>query len=218
MTRGFLSSPRRVLSVLALVSVTVYSTHASKDVEDKPAENDTSVIDVQFVISARELPTKKGILGQTNRPDSYVELEYFEKMTGGESKVYLTSTVPSTANPEWPDIVHVKFHNGQGQRIKFAVMEGSSDKEISHCSVSLKSIVNGTDNALEVELVGPSQKNGRLIINTLINKTPNDATVERLASTSKAKDIVIDLEKNPKDTRKSKKNKKNKKAAEDDED
>lgn len=36
-------------------------------------------------------------------------------MTGGESKVYLTSTVPSTANPEWPDIVHVKFHNGQGQ-------------------------------------------------------------------------------------------------------
>lgn len=103
-------------------------------------------------------------------------------------------------------------------RIDLILKSNAKDKEISHCSVSLKSIVNGTDNALEVELVGPSQKNGRLIINTLINKTPNDATVERLASTSKAKDIVIDLEKNPKDTRKSKKNKKNKKAAEDDED
>ncbi len=70
-----------------------------------------------------------------------------------------------------------------------------------------------------MELIGKGQRNGRLVINTLINKQQNDETVERLFS-DKIDDtsLIINMDKNPKKRKDSKRRSKKKRRGDDDDD
>ncbi|CAL8147216.1 unnamed protein product [Orchesella dallaii] len=78
---------------------------------------------LQFMLSASGLPTKDDVGLIPMKGDPYVTVEVIEGPDGSATEIGRTSTVSSTSNPDWGDVLTVEWNKALNQRLHFKVYD-----------------------------------------------------------------------------------------------
>jgi len=92
-----------------------------------PAGQDSATL--KFKVSATNLPTKDDIGFIPGRSDPYVIIKYTEGLNGKEKDVGRTTTVSSTRNPNWGDVMTFNWNKNKDQRLHFKIYDDDNLRE-----------------------------------------------------------------------------------------
>jgi len=92
-----------------------------------PAGQDSATL--KFKVSATNLPTKDDVGFIPGNSDPYVIIKYTEGLNGQEKNVGRTTTVSSTSNPNWGDVMTFNWNKNKDQRLHFKVYDDDNLRE-----------------------------------------------------------------------------------------
>jgi len=84
---------------------------------------------LRFKLSATNLPTKDDVGFIPGSSDPYVIVTYTEGLTGKEREVGRTTTVASTSNPSWGDVLSLNWNKSKDMRLRFRIFDDDTLRE-----------------------------------------------------------------------------------------
>jgi len=84
---------------------------------------------LRFKLSATNLPTKDDVGFIPGSSDPYVIVKYSEGLNGKEKDVGRTTTVSSSSNPNWGDVLTFNWNKNKDQRLHFKIYDDDNLRE-----------------------------------------------------------------------------------------